>query len=204
MKNIKSIVGLALLAPALFTQAQTNVPVTNTVTVATNAPPASSPASILTVIEQALTSVDKSSGVWESNKFSLYEAAAFSSVSGVPGQSPIGNDLGLIVPVWKIGAQTSCTGFSVALESATRFEAVFGDVAHQQVGASLLYNFHNLRLSGGLAARYRFADDRLLAVPGISVTEQVLGPTAVRIGWDFPAQKKTGAGEVTVGVEFPF
>ena len=164
----------------------------------------SSPENIVDTIAGIIKGVNTNSGVWESNRFTLFESAAFSSVPGVAGQSQVGNDLGLVVPVLKLGPQTTKTGFNAALESTTRFETLFGDVAHQQIAVMAQYNYYSLKLWAGLGARYRFTDNHLLAVPEIGADYVLVGPAAVHIGYLIPIQHKTGAGEGVVGISLPF
>lgn len=163
----------------------------------TNLPPIPTPNGVLQELQSYLVNNDQSYNGWLSNKFTLWEAAAFSSVKGVPGESSIGNDLGLEVPVHK---------YNLHLDSVTRFEQVFGDIAFQQVGIAYDYNLHQIQLSAGLDGRYMFAASRLQAVPFIEfkkASTSLLG-TSPFIRYSLPVQSKPGAGEVDIGLSISF
>ena len=190
-------IAISLMAFSLTAKAQTN-----SITGITNS--GNVPQDIIATIESAVTQVNTNSAVWKSNLFTIYEGAAFASVANVPGQSSIGNDLGVMVPVYTLmPAPGLLPTANIALDSGTRFESVFGNVAHQQFGAFLQYNYYNIKLGGGIDGRYRFTDRKGLAVPGFQVDLNT-GPIGVYTRWDIPIEHKTGFGELIIGAGMPF
>src|SRR5580698_839876 len=118
--------------------------------VSSNPPPTSASASLetngpLSLLESFIANNDMNYNGWTNAHFTIWQAAAFANVNGVPGASSEGNDLGFEVPIHK---------YSLHLDSVTRFEQLFGDIGSQQVGLGYDYTLHQLQLSAGLDVRY--------------------------------------------------
>lgn len=161
---------------------------------------------ILQTFENYITLNDTNWNGWNSNHFTLWQGATFANVQGVPGASTIGNDLGLELPIYHVKVGPDLTGYSLHLDSATRFETLFGDVHSQQVGLALDYNLHQVQLSAGLDARYQFIGSQVVAVPYLELKKAstLLNGLSPFLRYGYPARGKSGAGEITIGmcVEF--
>ena len=183
MKNIIAVL-LLTLAITVPAKAQTNATATPT------------PSSIFTTLESYLVNNDPAYNGWTNNSFTVWQAAVFSSVNGTAGESAIGNDLGAEIPLRFIKFA------SLHLDSVTRFEQLFGDVASQSVGIAYDYSVHQIQVSAGLDARYRFTGNHVQAVPYIEFKKAStsLYGTAPFIRYSFPIQGKPGAGEVDIGL----
>lgn len=183
-----------LLLPSLA-KAQTNaMPSPGPGALSTNAPV---PTSVLQMFESYVMDNDPSCTTWVSNKFVIGQAAVFSSVKGQTGESAIGNDL--------IAEYNVTSKF--AIDSATRFEQVFGDISAQEFGVQYhVYTQYQLRISAGLDAEWEFANRHLLADPNFrlekaSTTLHGLGAFAE---YGMPIQKDPGWGRLKIGVFIPF
>ena len=134
---------------------------------------------------------------WTNHTLTLWQAAVYSSVNGTPGESSIGNDLGLEIAIHK---------YNLHLDSVTRFEQLAGDVHHQQFGVAYDYNVHQIQLSAGIDARYVFTGSQLQAVPYLEFKKAStsLYGTAPFIRYSLPIRKNPGAGEVDVGLAISF
>jgi len=147
-----------LCAFALEAQTASNTPAPPTLTLAnTNIfdDMVALPQSIENLFTQGVNTNDT---LWQSNSFSVWQAAAFASVQGVDGESSLGNDLGLEVPIHK---------WSLHIDSVTRFEQLAGDVDFQQFGLGYDYDYYNILLTGGVDGRYYLADhDARVAIFG--------------------------------------
>lgn len=149
------------------------------------------------LLESYLVDNDPAFNGWQSNHFTVWQAAVFASVNGTPGASAEGNDLGLEVPVY---------AHEISLDSVTRFEQVFGDIHSQQFGLQYDYNLNQIQASVGLDARYTFTGHAVNAVPYVELKK---ASTSLRgigtfLRYGLPIRKNPGGGEVDVGVEAPF
>ncbi len=182
--NMKKIIGITaiILSCSLAGQAQSNT---------------STASSVLTELESYLVNNDTNYNGWANNNFTIWEAAVFSSVNGTAGESSLGNDLGLELPIHK---------YNLHLDSVTRFEQLFGDVHSQSAGVAYDYNVHQLQLSAGLDARYVFTGNHLQAVPYLEFKKAStsLYGTAPFVRYSYPVQSKPGAGEVDIGLSVSF
>lgn len=150
---------------ALAAHGQTNnSPFTVTATPALPAIPSNGPLSLL---ESYLVDNDPTYNGWTNVGVTLWQAAAFSSVSGVDGESPVGNDFGIQLPLRVF----SKTGFvsNLEVDEVTRFEALFGDVAQEQIGIGYAYCLHQLKLEAGLSGRYAWQGGTVQAVPWVGL-----------------------------------
>ena len=155
------------------------------------------PSSVLTELQSYLANNDTNYNGWASNHFTLWESAVFASVNGTPGESTLGNDLGIEIPIHK---------YSLHLDSITRFEQVFGDIGSQSAGLAYDYNIHQVQLSAGLDMRYVFTGSHAEAVPYIELKKSStsLYGTAPFLRYSYPIQKSPGAGEVDIGLSISF
>ena len=175
----------ACLALAVNVNAQSNAPTTLPSLFNTNG--------LLTTLESYLTQNDPTFNGWQSNHFTLFEAAAFASVNGVPGASAQGNVLGLEVPIHK---------WSIHIDSATAFEQLAGDVHSQAVGLGYDYNIHQIHLSAGLDAQYVFTGNHLQAMPYIEFIKMptTLYGMAPFFRYQYPISRSPGAGQFLIGL----
>jgi hypothetical protein len=137
---------------------------------------------------------DTSTQPWTSNLFSLWEAAAFQNVNGVAGVSPVGNDLGLEIPIHK---------YNIHLDSVTEFETVFGDVHSQAIGIAYDYNLYQIQLSAGLDAEMGLAKAFTIhAEPYFEFKKAstALPALAPFIRYGYPIRSRAGAGKIYIGV----
>ena len=186
--------------PVVFNS--TNTPILSLPTVVTPTVTASGPFSTL---EGYLVNNDLTYTGWDSNVFTLWQGAVFSSVSGVPGAASIGNDMGLEVPLHSFSSQSLIS--HLAVDSVTRFETVFGDVHSQQLGVAYNYNYGQIQLSAGIGARYGFTSgDGLHAVPWVEFKKASTGVPGVCPGvrYSYPIESKAGAGEIDLMLTFSF
>lgn len=178
---MKKLIALAAIICSLATaEAQTNPPST-----------------VIGELESYLANNDTNYNGWTNTTLTLWEAAVFSSVNGTAGESPIGNDLGAEIAIHK---------YSLHIDSVTRFETLFGDVAAQSAGLAYDYDIHQIQLSIGLDARYLFTGHHVEAVPYMEFKKAStsLYGTAPFIRYSFPIQNKPGAGEVDIGLAISF
>lgn len=193
MKN-KVLIAITTLIP-FISMGQTNPPVINT-----NIPPSIQQAlsmNPISLLESYIVDNDTNYNGWLSNHFSLWQAAVFSTVHGVPGASAVGNDMGLEVPVYK---------HALSVDSVTRFEQLFGDIHSQQIGVSYSYNMNQIQLSAGLDGRYNFIGHHLEAVPYVELKKAstLLHGVGTILRYSFPIQKNAGGGEVEIGAVVSF
>lgn len=184
----------ALLGLSLALEAQTN---TNT------APVAPAPAStIVGTLEQYLTVNDPTYNGWQSNHFTVFEAAVFQNVDGVPGASAVGNVLGLEVPVYR----TATKLYDVHLESLTDFETVFGNVGWLAAGVAVDCNLHQIQLSAGLDVNLALQGPMTAqAAPFIEfkkASTQLNGASPI-FRYEVPIRSRAGAGMFIIGVQVP-
>lgn len=145
-------------------------------------------------LQSFLLNNDTSTEPWTTNAFSLWEAAAFQNQNGVAGISPVGNDLGLEIPIHKWG---------IHLDSVTEFETVFGDIHSQAVGVAYDYNLYQIQLSAGLDVDMGLA--KSLTVNAEPYFEFKKASTALPalapfIRYGYPIRSRSGAGKIYVGV----
>ena len=180
MNNFKSLItGLAAMLASFTVAAQTN---------------ALGP---LSTLQSFIVNNDTNYNGWTNSQFTIWQAAVFASVNGTAGESSLGNDLGLEIPIHKYG---------IHLDSITRFEQLFGDVGSQSVGVAKDINIHQMQLSAGLDARYRFTGSHFQAVPYFEFKKAStsLYGTAPFVRYSYPIQSKPGAGEIDLGLCITF
>lgn len=177
MKKLSLILGAAVLLAAVSINAQTNGP--------------------LGTLESYLTQNDPAFNGWSTNKFTLWQAAAFASVNGMAGASSVGNGMGLEIPIHK---------YSLHLDSVTDFEQLFGDVHAQSFGLGYDYNIHQIHLSAGLDGQYTFSGNSLHALPYVELIKQptTLYGLAPLLRYAYPITRRPGAGKVYVGLSISF
>ena len=149
--------------------------------------------SFLSTLESYIVQNDPAFHGWDSNHFTLVEAAAFASVNGTPGASSVGNMVGLEIPIHK---------YSIHIDSMTRFEQLAGDVHSQAVGLGYDYAVNQIHLSAGLDAELVFAHNHLQAVPYIELIKMptTLYGVAPFLRYQYPVSRSPGAGEFLVGL----
>ncbi len=196
MKKILILaVFIALTVPA-FAQTKTTNIVTTTVTNVLTLPVQQLPTGLTDLpgtLQSYFVDNDPNWNGWASNKFTVWQAAAFSSVNGVAGASSVGNGLGLEVPFHK---------WHLHLDSVTDFEQLFGDVHAQSFGVGYDYTRNQIHLSAGLDAQYTFAGHTLRAMPYIELIKQptTLYGVAPFLRYAYPVNKSPGAGKFYVGL----
>ena len=210
MNNILKIASvIAAILCSLACEAQTNsspgaLSTNNAALVAMPASEVPAPAptatatsqNILAILQSYLVDNDPTCYIWNSNHFTLWQGAVFSSVNGTPGASAVGNDLGAAIPIHK---------YNISIESVTRFEQLFGDVHSQAVGVQYNYDLHQIQLSGGVDVECTFANNAWRAVPFLQFAKAstTLAGLCPIFRYEFPVQKDPGAGRVIVGICLP-
>ena len=151
----------------------------------------------LSMLESYIVDNDTNYQGWNSNSFTLWEAAAFQQVNGVPGASAIGNDLGLEVPIHS---------FNLHVDSVTEFETLFGDIHFQKIGLAYDYNWGQIQMSAGLDADIQLAGPLTLHMEPYFEFKKAATSTGLApfIRYGYPIQRHAGAGIVYTGLQIPF
>ena len=94
--------------------------------------------------------------------------------------------------------------WNIHLDSVTRFEELFGDVAFQQFGIGYDYSLHQIHASGGVSVRDTFYDTAIRPVFWLEFAKAStqLGGASPFFRFNVLAQRKDQL-ELCVGVDVP-